>query len=121
MLRFMPKSYAAIFRRFSATRPGTFAKSSEASAGQSKVSGDVGRLRLAVLVGHAVVADLGTGHRDDLSRIGRIGQHFLVASHARVEHDLAGGLAARARGDAAEPGSVFESKNGVLVTHDVST
>ena len=38
---------------------------------------------------HAVVADLGAGHRDDLPRVGRIGQHFLIAGHARVEHDLA--------------------------------
>ena len=41
---------------------------------------------------HAVVADLGAGHRDDLSGVGRIGEHFLIAGHARVEHDLAAAL-----------------------------
>ena len=78
-------------------------------------SRDVRCLRLAVVVGDAVVADFRGGHGDDLSRVRRIGEHFLVAGHARVEHDLAGGMTARARGDAAEPGSVFQGKNGFFI------
>src|ERR1043166_1308826 len=78
-------------------------------------AGAMRRLRLAVVGGDAGVADLRTRHRDDLSRLRRIGQDFLVAGHARVEHDFAGGFAARARSDAAEPGSVFQGKDGFFV------
>ena len=44
-----------------------------------------GSARLAVRADHAVVADLDGGHGDDLPRVGRIGQHFLISRHARVE------------------------------------
>src|SRR5207248_11779952 len=53
-----------------------------------------------------------TGHRHDLTGIGRIGEHFLVPGHARVEHDFARGFALRAGRGAAEPGAVFERENG---------
>ena len=59
-------------------------------------------------VDDAVVADLRARHRDDLPGVRRIGQDFLVAGHAGVEHDFAGGLARRARRVAFEPGAVFE-------------
>ena len=52
-------------------------------------------------------------HRDDLPGIGRIGQDFLVAGQAGVEHDLAARLAGGARGHAAEPGAVFECEHCV--------
>ena len=45
--------------------------------------------RLGVERRRAVVAHLGARHRDDLAGVGRIGEDFLVAGHARVEHDLA--------------------------------
>ena len=60
-------------------------------------AGDLRRARLDVVRRDAVVADLGAGHRDDLSGVGRIGQHFLIAGHAGVEHDLAARFALRAR------------------------
>ena len=37
----------------------------------------------------AVVADQRVGHGHDLSSVRRIGEHFLVAHHGRVEHDFA--------------------------------
>ena len=76
-------------------------------------AGDVRRLRFGVAGRHAVVADLRRGHRDDLAGVGGIGEHFLIAGHARVEHDLAARFAGRAGGDAAVPGAVFESQNCV--------
>ena len=66
------------------------------------------RPRLDVVRRHAVVADLGTRHRHDLTRVRRVGQHFLIAGHARVEHDLAARFAFRAGSGAAKPRAVFE-------------
>ena len=84
-------------------------------------AGHLRRARLDVLRRHAVVADLRAGHRDDLSGVGRIGQHFLVAGHARVEHDLAARFAFRAGGGAAEPGAVFQCQNCFHSLHIAST
>ena len=78
-------------------------------------AGHMRRLRLGISRRHAVVADLRRGHGDDLPGIGGVGQHLLIAGHARVEHDLALGFTVRTRGDAAEPGTVLESQNGVHV------
>ena len=61
-------------------------------------AGHLRRARLDVVRRHAVVADLRAGHRDDLPGVRRIGQHFLIAGHARVEHDLAARFAVRAGG-----------------------
>ncbi len=76
-------------------------------------AGHARRLRLGVAGRHAVVADVRRRHRDDLAGVGRIGQHFLIAGHARVEHDLAARFAGRAGGDAAIPGAIFESQSCV--------
>ena len=75
--------------------------------------GHLRRPRLVVAGGHAVVADLGRRHRDDLTGVGRVGQHFLVAGHAGVEDHFAVRLAGRAGGNTAVPGAVFEGKCGV--------
>ena len=58
----------------------------------------------------AVVADERIGHRHDLARVGRVGEHFLVAGHAGVEDDFAEGLARRAKRAAGEDGAVFEGQ-----------
>src|SRR2546423_1611013 len=50
---------------------------------------------LAVVVVHAVVADVGIGERDDLRGVRRVGQHLLVAREDGVEHDLARAHAVR--------------------------
>ena len=50
----------------------------------------------------AVIADQRVGHRDDLPAIRRIGENFLVAGHARVEHDLAKNFAAGSKCGAGE-------------------
>ena len=49
---------------------------------------------LAVVRGHAVVADVGVGERDDLARVRGVGDDLLVAGEDGVEDDLAGGDAA---------------------------
>ena len=41
----------------------------------------------------AVIANVGVGHHHDLSMVGRIGEDFLVARHARVEAQLPAGFA----------------------------
>ena len=47
--------------------------------------------RLVVDAGHAVVADVRVGERDDLAGVGRVGEDLLVTAQRGVEHDLAGG------------------------------
>ncbi len=76
-------------------------------------AGHMRRLRLGITGRNAVVADLRRGHGDDLPGVGRIREHFLVAGHARVEHDLASGLALRPGRNAAVPGAVFQCQYGV--------
>ena len=49
--------------------------------------------------------------RDDLPRIGRVGQDLLVARHRRVEHDFAGRRAGGTDRHAAKHGAVLERKN----------
>ena len=63
-----------------------------AGNGRLVANDEAGHLRLARLdvVGRdAVIANLGAGHRHDLTRVGRVGEDFLVAGEARVEYDLA--------------------------------
>jgi len=48
--------------------------------------------------------------RDDLPRVGRVGQDLLVAGDRRVEDDFAGGQPGRADPDAPEYGPVGERK-----------
>ena len=66
---------------------------------------------LVVLLGAAGVADMRIGQRDDLPRIGRIGQDLLVAGHGGVEYHLADAQAGRTDGNAFEDGAVFERKD----------
>jgi hypothetical protein len=51
---------------------------------------------------------VGIRHRDDLARVRRIAQDFLVAGQRRIEDDLAGGLAAAAERLALEERAVLE-------------
>ena len=53
---------------------------------------------LAVVVRHAVVADVRIREGDDLARVRRVGDHLLVAGEHRVEHDLARADAVRRLG-----------------------
>src|SRR5205823_12224930 len=52
--------------------------------------------RLDVLIVGADIADVREGEGDDLLRVRRVGHHFLVAGHRRVEAELADGLPFRA-------------------------
>ncbi len=61
---------------------------------------------LVVLGGHAVVADVRVGERQHLPRVGGIGDHFLVARHARVEDELPAG----------DP-AVVECSHGLALEH----
>ena len=61
--------------------------------------------------GHAVVADFGAGHRDNLPGVGRVREDLLVPRQPGVEHDFAGRGPFRADGRALEPGAIFQSEN----------
>ena len=65
-------------------------------------TGDIGVERR-----RAVVPHLGAGHRDDLARVGGIGEDLLVAGHARVEHDLPAPAPLSPKGLAFEHRAVF--------------
>ena len=70
---------------------------------------DAGGLR--VLGINPDIADVRIGQRDQLIAIGRIGQDFLIASHRRVEHDLADPDRIGADGCAPEHRTVSQGKN----------
>src|SRR6202022_4403329 len=55
---------------------------------------------------------LGRRHRDDLSRVRRVGQNFLVTGHAGVEDDLASRFAGSARRVSFVANAVFECEYG---------
>ena len=59
----------------------------------------------------AGVADVRIGERDDLTRVRRVGQDFLVAGDRRVEHHLANGLSLRTNRNTAEQRAISECKN----------
>ena len=56
------------------------------------------------------VADVGIGQRDDLARVGRIGEDFLVAGHGGVEHHFAYRLPRNADGLPVEQRAIFQRK-----------
>ncbi len=58
----------------------------------------------------ADIADVGKRERNDLARVGRIGQDFLIARNGRVEADLAHGHALGAGTLPPVDGSVFEDE-----------
>src|SRR6476619_1195100 len=66
--------------------------------------------RLDVLRRDPVVTDVRRGHGDDLSFIGRIRQHFLVARHCRIEDHLADGLPFKPKRAAFEDCSVRQGQ-----------
>ena len=68
---------------------------------------------------HAVVADVGVGERDDLPRVGRVGDHLLVAREHRVEHHLARRDGVRADGLPLEGGPVRQDQQRVPHRHGV--
>ncbi len=67
---------------------------------------------LGVLLVGAHIADMGEGEGDDLARIGRVGQDFLIARHGGVEADFAGRLADGADPEPFEHGSVLQHEEG---------
>ena len=88
-------------------------------------AGNLRHGRFDVVGRHAVVADLRRGHRDDLSGVRRIGQHFLIAGHARVEHDFAARDALRAGRRAAIHRPVLQRQNSIhgiyFLSNDAAT
>ena len=71
--------------------------------------------RFEILVIGADIADMGKGERDDLRRVGRIGQDFLIAGNRRIETDLADCLAGRADPAAPKHRAVGEHQRRVAV------
>ena len=59
---------------------------------------------------HAVVTLVRGGHGDDLPSVGRIGQHFLVSGHARIEDRFTEGLTFGAERRPREDRAVLERK-----------
>lgn len=72
-----------------------------------------GAIRFNVFGTNAVVADLDGGHRDDLGKIGRVGQDFLVSGHAGVEAGFSGFSGGGSKGSPAENCSVFKCEYAV--------
>ena len=68
---------------------------------------------LHVLLVDAVVAQLGIGEGDNLTRIRRIAHDLLVTHHGRVEHNLAEGLALRSNTSAPEGRAVLKRQEGL--------
>ena len=57
---------------------------------------------------HSVVANLGVGHRHDLSAVARIGEDLLISGHRGVEADFALDFAFGAKSRSRENGSVLQ-------------
>ena len=79
----------------------------------------LGTFRFEVLVGHAVVADVGNRHYDDLLGVGRVGQDLLVAAVGRVEYDLSRGSAGRPERHPFENATVLECEDGTRVGSEI--
>jgi hypothetical protein len=71
---------------------------------------DIRRPRLNVQSVDAVVADQRVGHGHYLPIIGRIGQHFLIAGHTGIEHDLSERRRGSPESDAVEDPTVRENQ-----------
>ena len=71
--------------------------------------------RLPVLVVHAGVADMRSGHDHDLTVVRRIGQGLLITGHAGGEDRLTEGLSLSPVGLADEGPAIFQDQN--RVTH----
>ena len=76
-------------------------------------AGDLDRVGLGVVGMHPVVPDVGGGHRDDLSAVGRVGQDLLVPGHPGVEHGFTEHRAGGTDAAAAEHGPVLEHEQCV--------
>ena len=65
------------------------------------------------------IADVGVGQRDDLARIARVSQDFLITGHRGIEHHLANRAAYRTDALAVEDRPVGKRKKGGRVcTHE---
>ena len=61
--------------------------------------------------GGAIVADMGIGEYDDLTRVRGVGEDLLVAGERGVEDDLAGSLNGRTECSTAKDAPIFERQN----------
>ena len=84
---------------------------------QTRRQADAARFR--VLVVEPVVADQRVRHHDDLTTVGRVGEHFLIPRHGRVEDDLSPRLATGAQGLAPEDAAVAQDQE--RVAHECTT
>ena len=75
------------------------------------VPADPDAARLGVVVVHAGVADVGSGHDHDLAVVRRVGERLLVAAHAGVEHRFAEGLPLGAVGVTVEGAAVLQDED----------
>ena len=74
-------------------------------------AGGVDLRRLHVLGGGAGVADVRIGQRDDLTRVGGIGEDFLIAGDGGIENDLSSAIAGGANGLASEDRPIPQSQH----------
>lgn len=63
-----------------------------------------------------VISDLCSGKRDELPGVGRIGNDFLIASHAGIENDFTDSVDSRCARYAREQGPVCQSQ---IMLHNV--
>jgi hypothetical protein len=76
---------------------------------------DVRARRFLVIRVGANIADVRIGQADDLARVTRIGEDFLIAGEAGIENDFAAAARDGARRAAVKYAPVFQSENGGAV------
>ena len=69
---------------------------------------DVRSAGLCVFWIDPVIPDLRVSHRDNLSSVGRIGDHLLVTGHRGVETNFSGGGSGGSKGGSFETASIFK-------------
>src|SRR5215217_8132237 len=70
--------------------------------------------RLLVFMGHSIVSDVRTGHRDNLSLVGRVRQYLLIPAHGGIEDHFPDGLSFISQRPPFKDGSVSKSQECLL-------
>ena len=79
-----------------------------------------GTRRLLIIEVRSHVSNVRIGQADNLARIARIGEDFLISGEAGIENDFAAAPGDRSRGAALKNSPVFERKNPCRASASVS-